>query len=263
MTELVEADESAYHHRKWTTPDPLTADPDKNRTSPDPSPGVDQPQGAAHHHFKPSPDLDLYQVDVTVTNTGTFAPYQPDVHYRRVADWDVDPTPFSEYVTWGKFPGANDDPVHFTSDDGFARPDPRNALSRLQRTGYFADHGRADSGALIDIDLGDLGSGQSATFTFYYGVAASETDALDALQAVGADVYSFGQSNTAGGPTLGTPATAIFGLDTDSLANTTSPPPPLPGGRKATTSRTLQPDGGISDDEPYSIQTAPPDQGQP
>ena len=46
----------------------------------------------------------------------------------------------------------------------------------------------------------------------FYGAAANEVDALAALDAVDADLYSLGQPNTPDGPTLGTPNTFMFGV---------------------------------------------------
>lgn len=49
------------------------------------------------HSFVPSASPDLYEVIVSITNTGTVA--SGDILYRRVMDWDIQPTPFNEYVT--------------------------------------------------------------------------------------------------------------------------------------------------------------------
>lgn len=49
MTDLVEASESAYRHRKWTSPDAPRAGPTTSRTSPDLSTEVDHLPGAAHN----------------------------------------------------------------------------------------------------------------------------------------------------------------------------------------------------------------------
>jgi hypothetical protein len=44
-----------------------------------------------------------------------------DLRYRRVMDWDVEPTPFDEFVTIDKVTSTA---VRFTSDEGFATADP-------------------------------------------------------------------------------------------------------------------------------------------
>ena len=149
---------------------------------------------------------------MVVTNTG-FSTWQ-DMHYRRAFDWDVDPTPFDEYVTFGKRPGADDSHVHYTSNDGFANPNPSLPLTHLGSEGYFQDAGPADHGGLIDIALGDIApDGGSRRFVFYYGISLSEDDALAAIDAVGAQVYSLGQPNTGDSATTGSPITAVFAFD--------------------------------------------------
>ncbi|WP_374455287.1 IPT/TIG domain-containing protein [Nocardioides sp.] len=162
------------------------------------------------HRFTPSSHPDLYRVEVDVVNTG-FSTWQ-DVHYRRAFDWDVDPTPFHEYVTFGRRPGAADSYVHYTSNDGFADPNPANALTHLGSEGYFEDAGPADHGGLIDIALGDIvPDGGRRSFVFYYGVSLSESAALAAIDSVGAQVYSLGQPD--GAASSGSPITAVFAVD--------------------------------------------------
>jgi hypothetical protein len=167
------------------------------------------------HQFTPSSHPDLYRVDVAVTNTSVTT--WSDVHYRRAFDWDVDPTPFTEYVTWGKRPSAPDAFVNYTSNDGFAFPDPDLPLSHLGSEGYFTDAGPRDHGGLIDITLGDIAPFTTKRFTFYYGVSTTEAAALSAIDAVGAQVYSLGQPNVTGAAETGSPITAIFAIDGSDL----------------------------------------------
>ena len=63
---------------------------------------------------------------------------------------------------------------------------------------------------LVFCPYGTLAAGATKTFRTFYGAAGTETEALNAIQAVGAEVYSLGQPNTTDGPTLGTPNTFIF-----------------------------------------------------
>lgn len=164
------------------------------------------------HRFTPSSHPDLYRVEVDVVNTG-FATWH-DVHYRRAFDWDVDPTPFQEYVTFGRRPGAADSYVHYTSNDGFADPNPQAALTHLGSEGYFEDAGPTDHGGLIDIALGDIGpDGGRRSFVFYYGVSLSESGALAAIDEVGAQVYSLGQPDVGDSASTGAPITAVFAVD--------------------------------------------------
>ncbi|WP_437949546.1 DNRLRE domain-containing protein [Sorangium sp. So ce296] len=74
----------------------------------------------------------------------------------------------------------------------------------------MTDAGPRDHGALFDFNFGALAPGESKVFKTFYGAAGTEDDALSALSAVGAEAYSFGQPNTAGGPDLGEPNTFIF-----------------------------------------------------
>jgi hypothetical protein len=63
---------------------------------------------------------------------------------------------------------------------------------------------------LFDFGFPTLAAGQTFSFKTFYGGAATETAAENAIGAVGAEVYSFGQPSTPDGPTLGTPNTFIF-----------------------------------------------------
>lgn len=160
------------------------------------------------HDYHPSITPNLYEATVTIENIGTS---DADVRYRRAMDWDVEPTPFSEFVTvvtvQGTERAAN---VLFSSDNGFAVPNPLAGPSAILFTGDAVDSGPADHGALFDFGFGLVIPGESVTFNIYYGAAGSEEEAQTALAAVRAEVFSFGQPSTVGGPTLGTPNTFIF-----------------------------------------------------
>lgn len=157
------------------------------------------------HAYSPSAATsNLYQVDVTIENISTA---ETKVRYRRNMDWDIEPTAFSEYVTiyTGKA-----DAVEATTDNGFESSNPLvSPPSDLGYTGQFVDAGPADHGALFDFKFGKLASGASVSFRIFYGGAENETVALDALTAVGAEVYSLGQPSSSD-PAVGTPNTFIF-----------------------------------------------------
>jgi hypothetical protein len=160
------------------------------------------------HDYHPSPYTpNLYEVIVTVTNISGNA---TEVLYRRVMDWDIEPTAFAEYVTIQGTSGATN--VVFASDNGFESADPLASQTFINFTGDAVDDGPTDHGALFDFNFGLLDPGQSMSFTTFYGAAGTETEALNALATVGAQVYSLGQPSTADGPTLGTPNTFIFGF---------------------------------------------------
>lgn len=80
----------------------------------------------------------------------------------------------------------------------------------------FTDVGPLDHGALFDLTFPSLAPedplfpAEQVTFTMYYGAAASETDALAAVSAVGADLYTFAQPDVTGGAETGEPNTFIW-----------------------------------------------------
>ncbi len=157
----------------------------------------------SYHPSAQTPNL--YDATVTIENISGHA--LSDVRYRRVMDWDVEPTAFSEFVTIN---GGNASELLFDSDNGFETANPLGPRSDRGHTGNFTDAGPADHGALFDFGLGSLAAGTSTTFHVYYGAAATEAGALAAVNAVGAEVFSLGQPSTPDGPTLGTPNTFIF-----------------------------------------------------
>ena len=157
------------------------------------------------HDYRPSPlTPNAYEVNVSVENITEAA---QDLRYRRVMDWDVEPTAFTEYVTMQR---GDAEELVFTSNDGFASADPLAGPSDIGFTGDFVDAGPADHGALFDFSFGTLAPGEVKTFHTYYGAAGTEVGAMDALSAISAEAYSLGQPSTPDGPTLGTPNTFLF-----------------------------------------------------
>lgn len=160
------------------------------------------------HDFTPSATPALYQVNVSIEN---LSGSDVELRYRRAMDWDVPPTEFSELVTLITG-GATS--VIFSSDDGFATPDPFAGPSSILFTGEATDSGPADHGALLDFDFGTLAAGETFTFTMFYGAADNQDAALAALGSVGAEVYSLGKPDPAD-PAVGadgSPNTFIFGF---------------------------------------------------
>ena len=146
---------------------------------------------------------------VTLTNTGAAA---GEVRYSRSMDWDIPPTTFSELVTIG---GVGATRLIFSNDNGFATPDPLTNPSALvagTTNTNFADSGPSDHGAFFTFSFGTLAVGESVSFEIFYGAATSEAGALAALGAVGAEVYSLGQSSGTTGRASGAPGTYIFGF---------------------------------------------------
>jgi hypothetical protein len=158
------------------------------------------------HAYTPSVETpNLYQVDVSIENISG-APV--DLRYRRYMDWDIEPTAFNEFVTIGGTAGASDVQsanVTFAGDTA----DPLVAAGGT--SGDVVDSGPADLAASFTFDFGALAAGATKTFTTFYGGAATQTAANNALALVGAEVYSYGQTST--DPTGGTPNTFIFAFE--------------------------------------------------
>lgn len=155
------------------------------------------------HDYHPSSSPNLYEVDVTIKNVSE-AVVSPK--YRRVMDWDVEPTAFDEYVT-NQGGGATN--LVFYNTNGFASSDPlSDAAGEGWIEGDVVDAGPDDHGALFDFQFADLAPGASRNFQIYYGAAGTESDADTARAIVGAEVYSYGQTST--DPENGTPNTFIF-----------------------------------------------------
>lgn len=167
------------------------------------------PELVITHEYKPSASGNLFEAVVTMTNAGAGA--LSDVRYSRAMDWDIPFTEFNEYVTIKGTATTTD--LLFSSDNGFANPDPLASGDRYDIDGCganvdFEDCGTADHGALFDFGFGDLAAGDSKTFSIFYGAAPDESTALASLGVVGAELYSLGQYS--GDPVGGTPATYIF-----------------------------------------------------
>lgn len=168
------------------------------------------------HLFGPSLQADIFQVNVNITNNGDTT--AENLIYRRVMDWDVPPTEFNEFVTHQGVVAnlvANGGNVLFASDDGFASGDPLTGPSSIiteSENTDFIDLGPEDHGSLFDFAFGNLAPGETRSFNIFYGSRENEASALAALDALGVDVFSLGQSNPGSGEGNldGTPATFIF-----------------------------------------------------
>jgi hypothetical protein len=147
----------------------------------------------------------LFQVDITVKNIS--AGVMNDVVYRRLVDWDMEPTAFSEYVTINK---GTSKKVRYTSDNGFSDADPLVPGGSIDFVGNATLNGPDDHGALFDIALGKLAKGSSVTFHMFYGAAPQQAAAQTALKAVSAQAYSLGEPMVTVPLALGGPGTAIL-----------------------------------------------------
>ena len=148
----------------------------------------------------------LYEVTVTIENLSAL-PIN-DLRYRRVMDWDIEPTAFSEFVTIQGF-GEENPNLLFSSDDGFASANPLGARSSINAIENFVDSGPNDHGALFDFgNFGVIAPGGKTAFNIYYGAAENQVEALEAISAVNARVYSIAKSSV--DVETGTPNTFIF-----------------------------------------------------
>ena len=159
------------------------------------------------HDYHPSLDTpNLYEVTVTIQNiSGNVV----EPRYTRAMDWDIEPTPFAEYVTIETGTSTN---LLFSSDNGFAIPDPFQSKGAILFTGEAVDSGPTDHGAVFDFGFDALAPSESVSFQIYYGAAGTEIEALNALAAVDAEVFSLGQPSSFGGRDEGIPNTFIFGF---------------------------------------------------
>ena len=146
----------------------------------------------------------LYEVEVTIENISS-APR--DVIYRRVMDWDVEPTPFNEYVTIQRGTATA---IYRTDNNGFNAGNPFSFSSYGALNVNVVDNGPRDHGALFDFRFGILNPGQKVHFRTFYGAANNEANALLAIGAAQIEAYSLGQTST--DKIGGTPNTFIFGF---------------------------------------------------
>jgi Ca2+-binding RTX toxin-like protein len=154
----------------------------------------------------------LFEVKVTILNMG---PAVTGLQYKRVMDWDIPPTVFSEAVTHrgvvaALIPAGNLERAH---DNGFASVDPLVADAPLNPATLntdFEDNDTADHGSLFLFNFDELASGASKTFSIFYGATGSEVEADAFVAELGLEIVSYGQHD--GDPIGGTPATYMFGF---------------------------------------------------
>jgi O-glycosyl hydrolase len=151
---------------------------------------------------------DLYEDRVTITNVSE----EPvdEVLYRRLVDWDMEPTEFDEYVTNQGYGGSPE--LTLDTDDGFGSADPLSTPESLGAEGNFYRYGPFDQGTSFDFNFGTLAPRASTSFTEYYGAAANQAEAYAELESIGAEAYSLGAPNIvpSEGGALGEPNVAVL-----------------------------------------------------
>ncbi len=162
------------------------------------------------HTFRPFAGTpNLYEIVVALQNIGGQA--LPDVRYTRVMDWDVEPTPFHEFVTIRR---GITPTLRYSDDNGFADNSPlgkREPIDSASENADIVHSGPDDHGALFDFGLGALPVGRSVTFSIFYGATATEAQAGAAIAASGAEAFSYGQPRTGATTLNDTINTFIFG----------------------------------------------------
>jgi len=164
------------------------------------------------HTFTPSShSKNMYQVTVTLENL--MMETITDLRYRRVIDWDIPKTVFSECVSTF-FPSAPD-ALEYATDNGFEGVNP---LVDVSSSGIefscphggvgcpVYDSGPADHGALFQflfknddgIHPRQLAPGETFSFDIFFGAANNKEEAYSALSAVDAEIASFGYPSTSG-----------------------------------------------------------------
>ncbi|GBF89234.1 hypothetical protein Rsub_02111 [Raphidocelis subcapitata] len=148
------------------------------------------------HVYEPSGEPNVFRVVVTINNTGTTTLSQ--VRYRRVMDFDIDPTPYREYITLDY--NGNDQPemLEAWSDNGFASSEPGDPAAVgtviVPPNTKALLSGPEDHGAVFQFKFADLAPGESITFNTFYGAAPTDEQAKAALAGVGAEVWALAYS---------------------------------------------------------------------
>ena len=175
-----------------------------------------------YHPSSATPNL--YEDTVTIENIAGVD--LDDLRYRRVMDWDVEPTAFSEYST---IDGSSTDALLFSSDDGFASANPLAGPSRSTRPAPVTSSPTTVpmTTARFRLRVRRAADRSDKAFNVYYGGAGTEADANTAVASVGAEVWSYGQPSSSD-PAVGTPNTFVFafsGVGGSSFAGSDPRPP--------------------------------------
>ncbi|KQO39498.1 MULTISPECIES: LPXTG cell wall anchor domain-containing protein [unclassified Aeromicrobium] len=155
------------------------------------------------HAFTPSLlDPNVYVIRVRIENLtdGTL----DDVRYRRVMDWDAEPTAFSELVSV-----VDRDVAVVGAGTDFVDANVLGSDFGTEQ-GDVDDRGPDDLVAHFDLGFGSLAAGDFVEFFLFYGVAPTEAEALDSLATVGADSYSTARPSSSDD---GAPGTYFFGYN--------------------------------------------------
>jgi hypothetical protein len=161
----------------------------------------------------PSGDPHLFTMQVVVSNpTGQ---WRNAVRYRRAINFDPGPCRGDYQCGYGTFGKIGGDTSYLAGDSNDDVPDPTGPLTYSNADlGWFVDAG--PYAALdVDINLGDIGPGQSRMFSLFFGETTDKASAIAAATAVGAQGYGLAQRATDQGPA--TQYTGVFAIDGSDL----------------------------------------------
>jgi hypothetical protein len=138
------------------------------------------------HNFRPLPSpqtQNLYEITVTIENISALN--LTNVLYRRVLDWDIEPTRVHEIVT---AVGTADATGTIATSNAFISTNPLSLGSGA--VSPFFDLGPGDLGTVFDLKIASLPSHGTNSFILYYGAAGTLALAKDAVVSVGASFVS-------------------------------------------------------------------------
>jgi PKD repeat protein len=162
------------------------------------------------HDFHSTPASPyMFETLVTFENTGSST--LTDVRYRRVIDWEGEPTPSYELV-WIDGISPVSPKLRHSSNDGFVSADPTSAtvsgsvsvVNGPPMGSYFSANGPGEQGALFDFGFGDIAPADKVIFRLYFAAAPTKADVLAGFSGVQAEVWSLATQAWApfsGGPT--------------------------------------------------------------
>ena len=145
-----------------------------------------------YHSYPPLPwwgGAGAFEATINIANISGAAT-AGNVLYRRVIDWNVEPTGSPQYVTLAA--GITPSNVAFTSDDGFETANPLvNHMRDVGGCGFagFFECGAAHHGALFDLSFAPLGPDEALTFHAYYLITSGQPRFR--LSDLGAEVWTF------------------------------------------------------------------------
>jgi hypothetical protein len=138
--------------------------------------------------YHPTLDPNVFADTVTLTYRGKTA--SGPLVFQRGADWVLDPSPGSAYVSMH---AAADGSVRFTGDQLRPSEPPFNPpATSTGKTGTFTDDRPGNRGTVIDLKIGSLNPGQTATLTFYFGAASSAAAAQASIAGIGMPTWAVG-----------------------------------------------------------------------